>query len=113
MQTCQFKFISNLSLAAKGSSITFAEKQCTFNERLKQHHFGDAERDSFTRIFVSRQDLLQSVSFLLQCLFSFKHGCKYNTVQAMEETKSFKNEDWLKQFVVNFRGEEGRQHLSE
>lgn len=69
-----------------GSSISFAEKHKSFNEQLKQHHFGVENRDSFIRISVSRQDLLKST---------------------IEATKDFKNDDWLKLFVVKFIGEEG------
>lgn len=59
-----------ISFAVTGSSISFTERQNHFNEHLKQHHFGDKERDSFTRIFVSRQELLQSVSI------SVMFGCE-------------------------------------
>ena len=48
-----------------GNSISFTDKQTCFNERLKQHHFGNEDRDSFTRVLVSRQELLQSVSICI------------------------------------------------
>eukprot|EP00731_Ephydatia_muelleri_P007265 Em0003g1513a len=73
-------------LSNSGNSISFTDKQTCFNERLKQHHFGNEDRDSFTRVLVSRQELLQS---------------------AMEATKMFKKDDWLKLFVVQFIGEQG------
>eukprot|EP00731_Ephydatia_muelleri_P007255 Em0003g1503a len=70
-----------------GGSMCFTEKQRNFYDQLKKHHFGAGDNcNTIVQICISRQHLLET---------------------AIEATRSFKKEDWIKHFKVIFSGEEG------
>ena len=58
-------FVSLYVNIASGGSMCFTDKQNEFNKQLKHHHFGEFNQDSSVPISVSRQQLIQSVRFVV------------------------------------------------
>ena len=59
-----------------GGSEKFEDKKAFFHQRLRQHHFQHMTRN-FKRVFIDREQLLESVRLCLVCSRDMRQSLKF------------------------------------